>query len=160
MRPNARLVVIAFLLLAAALAPAATRSDFDSVVDFGVSLKTVAAAAAGGPALPAGKLFVLDGIVSELTVLDREEASFRARIELLAGEWMGTEDVKSYACYVEFTGPAFAGSFPPRPPQNPDPGMAFLNSHLLVVVRAAGTTTTPQGERRLLMEGLYIRAIQ
>jgi hypothetical protein len=159
MRLKARLAV-ACLLLAAALAPAATRSDFNAVVDFSVSLKTVAAAAVGQAALPAGKLFVLDGTVSELAVLDREPASFRARIELLAGEWLGTEDVKSYACYVDFSGPSFSLSFPSRPPQDPSPDMAFLNSRLLVVARAVGVTTTRQGEKRMLMEGLYIRAIQ
>ena len=105
MRLTARFGIVACLLLAASLAPAATRSDFDAVVDFSVSLATVAAAANGEGALPAGKLFVLDGTVSELVVLDREEGSFRARIELLTGEWVGTEDVKSYACLIEFLGP-------------------------------------------------------
>jgi hypothetical protein len=160
MRQNARFAVAAFLLLAAGLLPAATRADFDGVVDFSVSLKTVAAAAAGGPALPAGKLFVLDGTVSEVAVLDREPESFRARIELLAGEWLGTEDVKSYACIIEFSGPAFARSFPSRPPQVAAPDMVLLGSRILVVVRPAGVTTTRQGERRMVMEGLYIRAIQ
>lgn len=160
MRQNARLAVVALLLLAARLVPAATRSDFDGVVDFSVSLKTVAAAAAGGPALPADKLFVLDGTVSELTVLESEAERFRARIELLAGEWLGTDDVKSYACYVEFAGPAFARSFPARAPQNPPADVVVLGSRLLVVARPARVTATLQGERRMLMEGLYFRVIQ
>ncbi len=158
MRLKARFA--ACLLLAAALSPATPRSDFDAVVDFSVSLKTVAAAAVGQAVLPAGKLFVLDGTVSELAVLDKEPSRFRARIELLAGEWLGTEDVRSYACYVEFSGPAFSRSFPSRPPQDPSSDMAFLNSRLLVVARVAGVTTSPQGEKRMVMEGLYLRTIQ
>ncbi|MBE3064658.1 MAG: hypothetical protein IMZ69_06535, partial [Spirochaetes bacterium] len=60
MRTTARIGLAACLLLAAVLAPAITRSEFDRVVDFSVSLKIVAAAASSGAALPEGRLFVLD----------------------------------------------------------------------------------------------------
>jgi len=160
MRSQARIGLVVCLLLAAALAPAATRSDFDSVVDFSVSLKTVAAAVAGGAPLPTGRLFVLDGTVADLTVLDKERGSFRARIELISGEWIGTEDVKSYACLVEFSGPGFFKSFPARAPKEPAADMVFLNSRLLVVARPIGLTTSHQGEKRMLLEGLYIRVIK
>jgi hypothetical protein len=160
MRTTARIGLAACLLLTAAFAPAIARSDFDRVVDFSVSLKTVAAAAGGQAALPGGKLFVLDGTVSDVSILDKEQGSFRARIELISGEWIGTEDVKSYSCWIEFSGPAFFKSFPARAPKDPTPDMVFLNSRLLVVARAIGVTTSHQGEKRMLMEGLYARTIK
>ena len=160
MRTTARIGLAACLLLAAVLAPAITRSEFDRVVDFSVSLKTVAAAASSGAALPEGRLFVLDGTVSDVSVLDKEQASFRARIELISGEWIGTEDVKSYSCWIEFSGPAFFKSFPARAPKDPTPDMVFLNSRLLVVVRPLAVTTSHTGEKRMLMEGIYTRTIK
>jgi hypothetical protein len=160
MRTTARIGLAACLFLAAVLAPAITRSEFDRVVDFSVSLKTIAAAASGETILPEGKLFVLDGTVSDVTVLNKEEDSFRARIELISGEWIGTEDVKSYSCWIEFSGPGFFKSFPARPPQNPTPDMVFLNSRLLVVARPLTVTTSHTGEKRMLMEGIYTRPIK
>jgi hypothetical protein len=160
MRTTARIGLAACLLLAAVLAPAITRSEFDRVVDFSVSLKTVAAAASGEAVLPEGKLFVLDGTVSDVSVLDKEQASFRVRIELISGEWIGTEDVKSYSCWIEFSGPAFFKSFPARAPQNPTPDMVFLNSRLLVVARPLTMTKSHTGEKMMLMEGIYTRTIK
>ena len=160
MPTTARIGLAACLLLMAALAPAITRSDFDRVVDFSVSLKTVAAAADGKAALPEGKLFLLDGTVSDVSILDKEQGSFRARIELITGEWIGTEDVKSYSCWIEFSGPAFFKLFPARAPKDPTPDMVFLNSRLLVVARTIGVTTSHQGEKRMLMEGLSTRVIK
>jgi hypothetical protein len=161
MRAQARIALAVCLLLAAALpAPAATRFEFDSVVDFSVSLKSLAAAAAGEASLPSGRLFVLDGTVSDLTVLDKEQGSFRARIELISGEWIGTEDVKSYACLIDFSGPGFFKMFPARAPRDPSPDMVFLNSRVLVVARPIGLTTSHQGEKRVQLEGIYVRVIK
>lgn len=161
MRARARIVLAVCLLLAAALtAPAATRFEFDSVVDFSVSLKSLAAVAAGEASLPSGRLFVLDGTISDLTVLDKEQGSFRARIELISGEWIGTEDVKSYACLIDFAGPGFFKRFPARPPRDPAPDIVLLNSRVIVVARPIGLTTAPQGEKRVLLEGIYVRVIK
>jgi hypothetical protein len=160
MRARARTVLAACLLLAATFAPAATRGDFDAVVDFSVSLKTLAAAAAGEAALPAGRFFILEGTVSDLTVLDKEEGSFRARIELISGEWIGMEDVKSYTCLVDFSGPAFVEAFPARAPREPGPGVVVLNSRLLVVARPVGSVASPQGGRRILLEGVHFRLLK
>jgi hypothetical protein len=38
--------------------------------------------------------------------------------------------------------------------------MVFLNSRLLVVARTIGVTTSHQGEKRMLMEGLSTRVIK
>jgi len=160
MRARARTVLAACLLAAAAYAPAATRGDFDAVVDFSVSLKSLAAAAAGEAVLPPGRLFILEGIVSELTVLDKEAGSFRARIELISGEWIGTEEVKSYTCLVDFSGPAYAAFFPARPPRDPGPGVVVLNARLLVVARPVGSVAGPQGGRRILLEGVHYRVLR
>ena len=99
--------ILSGLLLAAAV-PAAfglSRADFDRVVDFSVTLKDLSAVADGREPLPSGKLVILNGTVSDVNVISKDEGSFRVRIELITGEWIGTEDVKSYTCYVDFTGP-------------------------------------------------------
>ncbi|HTP58464.1 MAG TPA: hypothetical protein VMM82_06060, partial [Spirochaetia bacterium] len=91
-------VITAILLVVAAAAPSAfslTRADFDRVVDFSITLKDLAAVADGQASLPAGRIVILNGTVSDVNVISKDEGSFRVRIELITGEWIGTEDVKS-----------------------------------------------------------------
>ena len=106
----------------AVMLPALSRGDFDRVVDFSVTLKTLAAVAEGKAPLPTGKMLLLSGTVSDVNILNKDERAFKVRIELITGEWIGLEDVKAYACYVEFSGPEFFKVFPARPPRTASPG--------------------------------------
>jgi hypothetical protein len=155
MERNARTArMCAALLLLLMLAPSASaigRVDFDAVVDFSVTLKTITAAAEGNARLPSNKLFLLDGTVSDVTVLDKEESTYKVRIRLLSGEWIGLEEVKGYSCYVTFSGPAFAGLFPAQVP---------ANSRIIVLARSAGMTATPTGEKLMSLDGLALRVLQ
>ncbi len=137
-----------------------TRADFDRVVDFSITLKDLAAAAEGAESLPAGKFIVINGTVSDVTVIDKEQASFRVRIELITGEWFGTEDVKSYSCYVDFSGPEFFKTFPARPPRVVAAGTVAINSRVIVVGRPVEVTKTPLGEKRVLLQGVFVRVVE
>jgi hypothetical protein len=148
------------LLVCSSFLPALSRADLERVLDFSVTLKTLAAAADGRAPLPTGKMLLLSGTVSDLTVLNKDEATFAVRIELITGEWVGLEDVKSYACYVVFTGPEFFKVFPARPPRTPTPGVVLLDSRVMVIGSAQGVTTTPMGEKRVRVEGISIRVIE
>ena len=161
MRRSVRVVLACVLLAsAAALAPALSRVDFDSVVDFSLTLKNLADAAEGKAPFPSGKLLVLDGTVSDVNVISKDEATFKVRIELITGEWIGMEDVKSYSCYVDFTGSDFFKVFPARPPRSATRDVVQLNSRVVIVGRPLDITTTHQGEKRVLVEGLYVRTIE
>ncbi|HVO38548.1 MAG TPA: hypothetical protein VMV03_05910 [Spirochaetia bacterium] len=159
-----RRILPAVLALAALIgvlpAAAISRADFDRVVDFSITLKDLAAAADGSGRLPAGRLCVLNGTVSDVEIVSRDEATFRVRIELITGEWIGTEDVRSYSCYVEFSGPEFFKVFPPRPPRTPVPGTVVINSRVIVVGRPLDITKTPQGENRVRVEGMLVRTVE
>jgi hypothetical protein len=154
-------IVLALLFgVAAASLPAIGRGDFDRVVDFSVTLKTLAAAADGATALPTARMLVLSGTVSSIAILNKDEPTFKVRIELIAGEWFGTEDVKAYACYVDFSGPEYFAAFPPRAPAQPGPGVIVQSVRVLVAGRALSIVTTPLGDKRVLLEGAYVRAIE
>jgi hypothetical protein len=152
--------VLALFTVLAAAVPAASKGDFDRVVDFSVTLKTLAAAADGKAALPTSRMLVLSGTVSTITIVNKDQAAFRVRIELITGEWLGLDDVIAYACYVDFAGADFFNTFPARPPAQPGPGVIVQNARVLVAARAVSIVTTPLGEKRVLLEGAYIRAIE
>jgi hypothetical protein len=82
------------------------------------------------------------------------------RIELISGEWIGLDDVKSYYCYVEFSGAEYFKMFPARPPRTASRDLVALNSRVLVMGRVVQVTAAPLGARRVLVEGAYIRTIE
>jgi hypothetical protein len=148
------------LLVCSSFLAALSRADLDRVLDLSVTLKTLSAAADGSAPLPSGRMFLLSGTVSDVSILDKDEATFRVRIELITGEWVGMEDVKSYACYVEFSGPEYFKVFPARPPRNAAHGTVVLDSRVMVMGSAQGVTTTPLGEKRVRVQGAYIRVLE
>ncbi len=160
MRRSVPLLACVILLLGAVTLPALSRRDFDRVVDFSVTLKTLAAAAEGRTPLPAGRMLLLSGTVSDVTILNKDPQSFKVRIELIAGEWIGLEDVKAYACYVEFSGPEFFKVFPARAPRTAIADVITLNSRVVVVCSPLDIVDTPQGEKHVRAAGAYIRAIE
>jgi hypothetical protein len=160
MRRSIPAFAFVFLLFGSALLSAAPHSDFDKIVDFSVTLKSLSAAASGSVPLPTGRMVFLSGTVSDVTILDAKEATFKVRIEIITGEWIGTEDVKAYASYVEFTGPEFFAVFPARAPRTATPGVIAANSRVLVVAKPTGIITTPTGEKQVLLDGAYIRSTE
>ena len=139
------------------MAHAQTRAAFDKIVDFSVTLQTVSAAAAGEATLPAKRLFLLEGSVSEIVVLDDRPERFKVRIELMAGEWVGVDEVRGYRCWIIFAGPAYAEVFPAEPPDEPSPAYLPPHARVLVLARALAPAVTPLGEKVMTLEGLAVR---
>jgi hypothetical protein len=140
------------------LATAQTRAAFDRIVDFSVTLKTVSAAAAGEVALPANRLLLLEGSISEIVVLDDRPETWKVRVELMAGEWLGVDEVRGYRCWVTFAGPDYADVFPAEVPDEPSPDYLPLHARVLVLGRALAPAVTPLGEKVMTVEGLAVRA--
>ncbi len=154
------LLACALLLLAAPAALGATQGDFDRIVNFDTTLKSLATDAADGAALATSRIVILDGTVSDVNIVDKSEGSFKVRIQIIAGEWIGLEDVKSYTCYVEFSGSQYVSVFPARAPATAKPGIVALNSRVLVVGRPISFVVSPQGERTVLVEGIHVRTLE
>jgi len=153
------------LLLAAALAAplaAYDRQDFDRIVDFATTVKSLdglSAAQARERGL-VGRLLLLDGTVAALHFLDSEEVTFDVEMELVAGEWVGLEEVKIYRCRIRFQGPGFFPQFPRRAPKSPGPFQVALDDRVLVVVKALRKEGEESGQPLWLLQGLHVRPIR
>jgi hypothetical protein len=148
------------LVIAPALLPALSRAELEKFIDLSVTLKTLAVAADAGSPIPAGHTVLLSGTVSDVNILDKDPAAFRVRIELITGEWIGLDDVKSYSCYVDFAGAEYFKVFPARPPREASHDLVTLNSRVLVVGRVVSVGATPLGAVRVIVSGAYIRPIE
>jgi hypothetical protein len=144
--------------LLAPLASAQTRTEFDRIVDFSVTLKTLSDVAAGRAALGAGRLVLIEGTISEIVVLDDRPGSWTVRVELMAGEWISVDEVRGYRCWVTFAGPAYADVFPGEAPDEPSASYLPLHARVLVLGRPLSPVVTPLGERVMTVEGLAVRA--
>jgi hypothetical protein len=136
--------------------------DFDEVVDFSVTVKTLsqldeATATAYGLM---DRFLLLNGTVTNILVLDANEESYLVQVELVSGEWIGLDEVRSYSCWVLFSGPHFAGVFPARAPRNPPPGVIGANQTVLIVAVPLQTVEIAEGETAWVLEGIYARPLQ
>jgi hypothetical protein len=135
--------------------------DFDAVADFSVTIKTLsqldeAAATAYGLM---DRFLLLDGTVTNILVLDRNEENYLVQVELVSGEWIGLDEVRSYSCWVLFSGPRFASVFPARVPRNPPPGVIGANDTILIVALPLQTVEVAEGETAWVLEGIYARPL-
>lgn len=151
---------VAFLI-AATGASGADIGDFDEVVAFEESLKSLSVSVRRGISEPVDeRLLVIDGVVAAIEVLDAEEASFRARIELVSGEWRGLEEVVMYNAYVDIAGPQFFRRVPTRRNPTDAPGAIVPNEPLLVVARFTGVDLDAEGTPVPVLEAYYARPLQ
>jgi hypothetical protein len=159
MRRSVPVLACVFFLIGTAL-PALSRADLDKIIDPSVTLKTLSAVADGKASLSAARMVLLTGTVSDVSILDKEEESFRVRIELITGEWIKLEDVKSYACYVEFSGPEYFKVFPARAPREATPGVIATNSRVVIIGKPLRVVDTPLGAKHVLVEGVLVRVTE
>jgi hypothetical protein len=156
---------IAAVLVLMIWAPAAfsiDAEDFDAVADFSVTIKTLnrldeATATAYGLM---DRFLLLDGTVTNILVLDANEESYLVQVELVSGEWIGLDEVRSYSCWVLFSGPRFASVFPARLPRNPPPGVIAANDTILIVALPLQTVEIAEGETAWVLEGIYARPLR
>jgi len=160
MRRSVPVLACILLLAGPAILPALSRADLDRVIDFSVTLKSLATAADGGAPIPTGRTVLLSGTVSDVNIVNKDPAGFKVRIELITGEWIGLEDVKSYSCYVEFTGAEYFKMFPARQPRTANRDLVALNSRVIVLGRIVNVAETPLGAKRVLVDGAYIRTTE
>jgi hypothetical protein len=155
-----RILALALLLAFPLSLGAYDRQDFDRIADFSVTIKTLAGLSEGQARGLSERLLLLDGTVASLQFLDPEEASFSVEVELVGGEWIGTEDVKIYRCRVLFRGPGYFNRFPRRAPRNPSPAQIVPNDRVLVVARLAGRAAAEDGTALWVLDGLHVRPLR
>jgi hypothetical protein len=160
MRRSVPVLACVLLLLGSGFLPALSRADLDRVADVSITLKTLSDVADGKAPLPDSRLLILTGTVSDVNIISKDPASFKVRIEILSGEWFGDEDVKAYACYVEFSGPEYFKIFPPKLPANATSDLIGLSTRVLIVGKAVSVVMTPLGAKHVLVDGAFVRPIE
>lgn len=165
-RPRLPGTILWLPLVLALLVPAAafsiSKTELDRVVDFSVTVKTLDrldVATARDYRLDE-RFLVLDGTVTNIEVIDPDESRYQVVVELVSGEWIGLEEVRSYRCLVLFSGAEFARVFPRRAPRDAGPRVITPNDRVLFVARLLEPVVLEGDQSIWVLEGIYARPLR
>ena len=136
-------------------------ADFSRVVNFSLSLKSLNELIDGGRFDQADKdrYILVDGSIAYRELLSADGEPFLGEIELIQGEWLGPDTVKTYRCIVQFSGDSFAGLIPARRARSRSENELVLNSHALIVGKLRELRSLPVGSVSPVIDGFFVRPI-
>lgn len=149
------------LLVATTALSAQSLEAFYDVVAYDATLKSVVEAieANGLEGVDTERIHLLDGLVSEVTVLDPNPDTFLAEVILVTGEWQGLEEIEMYQAFVYLEGPEFAARVPERTPREPTEEMILPNQRLLVAAQVVDIYYDEQNRGFPIVSGLAVRKL-
>lgn len=156
------LVLLVSLGFSLHVLPAFDRAKFDGVVDFSVTLKELTVLVKNPTFNPESfsKILIFDGSIATITYMDKEPASFSAELEIVNGEWKGTETVELFKSFIYVGGPGFAKRLPVRRPKELPPDIISLNDHVLIVGRIVDVYVDEKQDRFPVVEAFYVRVMK
>ena len=151
------ILLVAFTFQLAAAEP----EEFFEIVAYEHSLESLVRTIEeeGPQGLDTERIHILDGLVSEVTVLDPNPETFLAELILVNGEWLGLEEVEMYQAFVYLEGPEFAERIPERMPRNPGEEIIQPNQKLLVAAKIVDVYYDEQDRGFPVVRGISIRRL-
>ena len=156
---------LAILLLLPSLIFSISMDDLNKLFDLNVTIKTLDLSLKENRTenIDKSKLVLLNGAVSSVIVLNSKRDSYEVVLEVMSGEWVGTEDVRSYRVYVDFKGSRYYSMIPRRKPRHPKGNEILRNTGVMIIARILQPVLPPgaqsENDTAWFLEGLYIRKI-
>ena len=153
--------LLLFAMLFVAPAVAVDPQEFYDIVAYDATLKslTTTIAEEGPGALDTDRIYLLDGLISEVTILDPNPETFLAELVLVNGEWRGVEEVEMYQAFVYVEGPSFSERIPERPPREPSEEMILANQRVLVAATIVDVHYDEQDRGFPVVRGIGVREL-
>jgi hypothetical protein len=138
------------------------REDFQAVVNFSLTLERLDAAAQRRiPLWQDDRLVILDGTVASVVVVDSNQESFLAELELVRGKWRGLDEVVMYRSIVQLRGQEFASLFSrSRRSRRPNPNALSPNTAVVVVGTVTGLREDPETGPAYVLDCVELRRVQ
>jgi predicted membrane metal-binding protein len=158
---NKLFLLPAIILLFTAEAFSLNQSDFESKVDFSLTLKELNTLIEKDQtnAAPRQKFIILTGTVSNIAIIDETTASYTAQVELTGGEWIDVEEVKSYQVLIRFSGSEFEKYFNKQRGSDAPKEKIDVNSTVLIVAQILSPSTY-NGKTIWLLKGFQVRKLE
>ena len=156
-----RLILLSLFAAVLAAAPAAQQNfaDLSQLLDFDATLEAVNRDGTLLDSLVGEERLVLfTGTIASRKVVNGDEADFIGELELIDGEWHGTESVSVYKSYLRLEGPEYFEAIPQRRSREENPNEIKTNTRYLVVGAVVGVRETDEG-RFPVLKVSYLREI-
>ena len=111
-------------------------STFSGLVQFNASIASLTTNTA---AIDPGKLYLIEGMVTSIRVVNPDPANYYAEVEFMGSEWEGTETIHSYKLLLIFSKPAYSDLLVARSSQARKEGQIGVNSRGLALVQFVST---------------------
>lgn len=105
------------------------------------------------------KYIILEGSVSSITEIERNDTNLVLDIHLINGEWIGLDKVQVYKCIVNISGMEWETMFPSRPPKEITDGVVLQNNRILVIGKISDYIME-NSTLLAVVEAEYLRKIQ
>jgi hypothetical protein len=157
MTHSARTLALLFALIGALSLPAQSVRDIENIMDLSTTIKSLAQRIEREEYEAPARFVILNGSLEG--VFETDEAASTVVVEMVTGEWIGLEDVKSYHCLVRFEGQEYLAAFPAAPPRDPGPEVFARSARMLVVAKPVAVVELGDGRLLWLLDGVYLRRI-
>jgi hypothetical protein len=128
------LTVLLIVLMSAGLAAQQAFQELSVLLDMEATLKAVNNDSELLENLISdGRLVLFTGTVASRTLISGEEEEFLGELELIDGEWYGTEAVAMYKAYLRLEGSEYAGTIPARRSREKNPNEIETNTNFIVI---------------------------
>lgn len=150
------------LLMVPVAATAVTPEEFRALVAFDVTIASLAEAAETDPEtlLNDNRVFIVDGVLGSVTVIDDNPDSYLVQLELVDGRWHGTERIDVFRVYVIAEGPEYEAFFPARPTPNAGGSVIQRNERILIAAQMADIFEDQLGGRYAVLTAQELRVVR
>lgn len=151
--------VVILLLAIAAVPLAAQPAELSGLIDFSIATQDLVELVQAGrfERIDPDRYLVLQGQVASTLVLDPNETTYQALVELVDSEWKGLESIAVYRIYVLLEGPEFSNRVVDPLPRDPGEEIIMTNSDLLVIGTFIGIADAADGSAMPVVQAVAIR---
>lgn len=132
-------------------------ATFSSVTDFDASIKSLVTAP---QTMNPDRLYLLEGTISSLNVIDADPDHFYAEAQFFGSEWIERRDLKTYSIWLVFGKPAFAQMMPKRGGGNSDGMVIAPSTKGMALVQYLDTIQLPDGQTAYVFNVHEYRTIE
>jgi hypothetical protein len=129
--------------------------SLDTVVDFSLDLSGLDSAAAAEKAAADGRFVILEGLIKDVEIGSGAEPE--VLFVLVNGSWIGTTEVRAYACQVRFSGDYWLKRFQSEKNEVSSDQKIPQGSRILIAARVTGFDPVA---RMSVVEGTDLRILR
>ena len=134
-------------------------ADLAGVIDFSISTADLVELVQAGryELIDPERYLILQGQVASTLLLDPNEATYQALVELVDSKWEGLTSISVYRLYVLLEGPEFSNRVVDPLPRDPGDEIILANSELLVIGAFIGVADAPDGSLMPVVQAVAVR---